>query len=250
MKRKKGAPAESLCSSHMEALRRGIKDGTPVALGYFAVAFSLGIVAREAGLSPLQGFLASLLNNASAGEYAGFTLIAALAPYAEVALMTLIINARYFLMSCALSQKLSPETSLAHRLLIGFDVTDELFGLAIAQPGWLDPFYFYGAMLVAMPGWAAGTGVGIAAGNILPARVVSALSVALYGMFLAIVIPPARRDRVIAVLVLLSFLISFAVARIDFFSGLSEGTRTILITLLLAGGAAALFPRKEEEGDA
>ena len=111
----------------------GMRDGFPIALGYFAVSFSLGIAARGAGFTPMQGFLASLLNNASAGEYAAFTLIAAQASYLEVAIITLIANARYLLMSCALAQKFSPDTPFFHRLIIGYDVTDELFGITIAR---------------------------------------------------------------------------------------------------------------------
>lgn len=117
----------------------GMRDGVPIALGYFAVSFSLGIAARTAGFTPLQGFVASLLNNASAGEYAAFALIASGATYLEVAIITLIANARYLLMSCSLSQKFAPDTPLRHRLLVGYDVTDELFGLAISYDGWLDP---------------------------------------------------------------------------------------------------------------
>ena len=181
----------------------GMRDGFPIALGYFAVAFSLGIAARNAGLTPVQGFLASILNNASAGEYAAFTLIAAGATYWEVAVITLIANARYLLMSCALAQRFSPATPFFHRLLIGYDVTDELFGITIARPGYLNPYYTYGAILLAAPAWAIGTALGIIAGNALPLRVVSALSVALYGMFLAIIIPPARKNRIVAALVVI-----------------------------------------------
>ena len=187
----------------------GMRDGFPIALGYFAVAFSLGIAARNAGLTPVQGFLASILNNASAGEYAAFTLIAAGATYWEVAVITLIANARYLLMSCALAQRFSPATPFFHRLLIGYDVTDELFGITIARPGYLNPYYTYGAILLAAPAWAIGTALGIIAGNALPLRVVSALSVALYGMFLAIIIPPARKNRIVAALVVISFVLSF-----------------------------------------
>ena len=169
----------------------GMRDGFPIALGYFAVSFSLGIAARHAGFTPMQGFLASLLNNASAGEYAAFTLVAAQATYLEVAIITLIANARYLLMSCALAQKFSPGTPFFHRLIIAYDVTDELFGITIARPGILNPYYTYGAILLAAPAWAGGTACGIIAGNALPLRAVSALSVALYGMFLAIIIPPA-----------------------------------------------------------
>ena len=181
-----------------------MRDGVPIALGYFAVSFSLGIAARNAGLTPIQGFFASLFNNASAGEYAAFSLIAAGATYLEVAIITLIANARYLLMSCALAQKFAPGTPFFHRLIIGYDVTDELFGITIARPGYLNPFYTYGAIALAAPAWAMGTALGIIAGNLLPVRVVSALSVALYGMFLAIIIPPARKNRVVAVLVMLS----------------------------------------------
>ena len=149
-----------------QVLVNGIRDGIPIGLGYFAVSFSLGIAARKAGLSPFQGFLASLFNNASAGEYAAFTLIAANAGYLQVAIITLIANARYLLMSCALAQRFSPDTPFFHRFLIGYDVTDELFGITIARPGWLNPYYTYGAILVAAPAWSIGTALGIIAGNL------------------------------------------------------------------------------------
>lgn len=226
-------------------LREGIRDGLPIALGYLVVSFTLGITARTAGLTPFQGFLASFFNNASAGEYAGFTLIAADATYWELALVTLIANARYLLMSCVLSQRFSPDAPLYHRLLVGFDVTDEIFGISVSRSGPLNPYYNYGAMLVALPGWAGGTALGILAGNILPPAVVSALSVALYGMFLAVIIPPAHKDRVVAVLVLLSFAASFAAVHLPGLAELSSGTRTILLTVVISGLAAVLFPKKE-----
>ena len=144
----------------------GMRDGVPIALGYFAVSFSLGIAARGAGFTPMQGFLASLLNNASAGEYAAFTLIAAQASYLEVAIITLIANARYLLMSCALAQRFAPGTPFWHRLVIGYDVTDELFGITIARPGSLNPYYTYGAILLAAPAWAIGTALGNMVGSL------------------------------------------------------------------------------------
>ena len=232
--------------------REGVRDGIPIALGYFAVSFTLGIAARNAGLNAFQGFLASLLNLASAGEYAGFALIAVSAPYWEVAMVTLITNARYLLMSCALSQKLAPGTSLLHRVGVGFGITDEIFAISMARPRYLEPAYAYGAMAIAIPSWASGTALGIIAGNILPLRVVSALSVALYGMFLAIIIPPARKDRVVGALVGLSFAASLALGKLaeGFSLGwLTGGTRVILLTLLLAGGAAVLFPIPEKGGE-
>lgn len=234
-------------NSHNKVLREGFRDGIPIGLGYLAVSFSLGVAARNAGLSAFQGFLVSLLNNASAGEYAGFTVIAANGAYFEIFLMTLIANARYLLMSCALSQKFSPDTPLIHRILVGYDVTDEIFGITIARPGMLDPFYSYGAILIAAPAWAGGTALGVIAGNLLPARAVSALSVALFGMFLAVIIPPARKNRVIALFVLISFAASFAATYLPLISRLSGGTRTIILTVLISAVAAILFPVNEEE---
>lgn len=232
-----------------KVFKEGIKDGIPIGLGYLAVSFSLGVAARSAGLTAFQGFLASLLNNASAGEYAGFTVIAANASYLEMMLMTLIANARYLLMSCALSQKFAPDTPLRHRLLVGYDITDEIFGITIARPGKPDPYYTYGAIFVAVPCWAGGTALGVVAGNLLPLRVVSALSVALFGMFLAVIIPPARKNRIIAVLVLISFTASFAAAKLPHIAQLSSGTRTIILTVAISAIAAVLFPvREEEEG--
>ena len=226
-------------------LRRGVSDGMPIAMGYFAVSFSLGIAARNAGLSAFQAMLASLLNNASAGEFAAFTLIGAGAGYFEVALMTLIANARYLLMSCALSQKFDASAPLWSRFIVGFDVTDEIFGICVSVPGKLNPHYAYGAMLVALPGWAIGTYLGVLMGNALPARLVSALSVALYGMFVAIVIPPARKSRVILGLVAISMGLSALVALAPLFAFVSEGARVILLTVLISAAAAALFPVSE-----
>lgn len=226
----------------------GMRDGVPIGLGYFAVAFSLGIAARNAGLSALQGLVASLLCNASAGEYALFSSIGAGGGYLEIALVTLIANGRYLLMSTALSQRIDPNMPDFHRFLFGGLVTDEFFGINIARPGYLQPSYYYGAITVATPLWAVGTALGIIMGNLLPARVVSALSVALYGMFLAIIIPPARENKVVLGCVVRSFVLSGLFPLVPVLSGISSGNRTILLTLLIAGGAAVLFPVKEEEG--
>ena len=228
---------------------QGVRDGVPIALGYFAVAFSLGIAARNAGLTALQGFVASTLCVASAGEYALFTLIGAGATLVETALLTLITNARYFLMSCALSQRIDPAMPNYHRYIFGAGVTDEIFGISIARPGYLEPAYNYGAMAVSVPAWAVGTALGIVMGNLLPPRVVSALSVALYGMFLAIIIPPVKTDRAIALCVIAGFVCSWLSGAVPPLSSLSAGTRVILLTVVIASAAAMLFPVKED-GDA
>lgn len=224
---------------------KGLRDGIPIMLGYFAVALALGINARGAGMTALQATVASLLNNASAGEYVGFTLIAAGASYIEMFVMEAIANARYLLMSTALSQRLASSVPLVQRLLLGFVVTDEIFGASVSVEGNVRPAYPYGLFTVATVGWAAGTCVGVLLGNVLPVRVVSALSVALFGMFIAIFIPPAKKDKVVAVLVVLSFGLSFLFSRLGPLSSIPEGIRTIILTVALSLGAALLFPRKE-----
>lgn len=228
------------------AFSNGIQDGIPIALGYFAVSFTLGIAAKNAGLTPLQAMFVSFTNNASAGEFAGFTLISAGASYIELAFMILVANARYLLMSCALSQKLAPGTSILHRMLIGYDVTDEIFGICINTPATLNPFYAYGAMAIAIPGWSLGTYLGVLFGNILPTSVVSALSVGLYGMFIAIIIPPARGSKIVALLVVLSMCASLLFSTVPFLSAIPSGTRIILLTVLLSAIFAILFPHRED----
>ena len=235
---------ERLDTSRRSVFMAGVHDGVPIALGYFVVAFTLGILAKTAGLTPWQGFVTSAVNIASAGEYAGFTVIAAQAPYLEIAVLTLVANARYFLMAAALTQRFAPETSLLHRLAVSFGVTDEIFGITVARGGALNPYYNYGAMAISVPAWAAGT-----SGGILPAAVVSALSVALYGMFVWVVLPAAKRNRPIGGMVLASCVLSLAATYAPVTSELSGGTRTILLTLLIAGVGAALFPIDAEQED-
>ena len=222
----------------------GMKSGIPIALGYFAVALTLGITAQSYGITPFQATLCSALLNASAGGYAAFNAIGTAATYIEAMILEAVANGRYLLMSCALSQKLSPETKLGTRCLLGFYVTDELFGLSMSFPGKLEPVYTYGAIAVAAPGWACGTTAGAILGNILPARAVSALSVGLYGMFLAIIIPPARKDKIVTVLVVISFALSWLCEQ--FLPVISSGTRIILLTVVISAAAAILFPRRDE----
>lgn len=228
----------------------GIRDGIPIGLGYFAVAFSLGIVAKNAGLNPVQGFVASALNVASAGEYALFTAIQSKATYFEVAVATLIINARYFLMSCSLSQKFGPETPFFHRFFVGYGVTDEIFGISVSREGHLNPVYNYGAILFAVPMWSIGTSLGIIAGTYLPVRIVSALSVALYGMFIAIIIPPCKKSFVITGAVLCSFALSWFCSVLPVVKNISGGTRTIILTVLIAAVCAVIKPVEDEENRA
>ena len=235
--------------SKKQIFNEGIRDGVPIALGYLAVAFSLGILARKANFTPVQGFINSFLNHASAGEYAVYTVVAAAAGYVEMAVMTLVVNARYLLMSTALSQKFDEKTGMLHRILVGFGVTDELFAITIKRPGYIEPLYNYGAFVIAVLGWSMGTACGIVAGELMPVRLVSAFSVALYGMFLACIMPEGRNHRIVAVLIAISFVLSYIASRLSVFADISSGTKTIILTVVIASVAAIVFPHPEVEDD-
>ncbi len=222
----------------------GLHLGLPIGLGYFAVAFSLGIIAKKAGLTAPIGFLSSFFTRASAGEYGVYTLIAAGASYAELVAMCLVTNLRYTLMSAALSQKLAPSTPWYHRLLMSCCITDEVFGISIAHPGYTPPIFTYSAAFISTLFWAAGCAAGILAGGMLPTSMVAALSVALYGMFLAIIIPPGRQDRHVLYTLVASFVLSGLCAVAPYFSTWSSGTRTVVLTILISSVAAWLKPIK------
>lgn len=233
--------------NHRTAFKQGMTDGIPIALGYMAVSFTFGIMAKDAGLTAFQAVLLSLTNLTSAGQFAGLGIIVASSSYLEMAFTQLVINLRYCLMSCALSQKLDLKAPFFHRFFIAYGNTDEIFGICSCREGKLDPFYCYGAISVASPGWAFGTFLGVLSGNILPARILSALGVALYGMFIAVIIPPAKTDKIIRGIVLASMAVSLVFTIIPVLNHISSGFRIILLTLLIAGTAAVLFPIKSEE---
>ncbi len=225
----------------------GIKDGIPICLGYIAVSFTFGIMAGNAGLSVWESVLISATNLTSAGQFAGLSLIASAASYVEMAVTQLIINLRYCLMSCALSQKFDSKVPFFHRFFVAYGVTDEIFGVSVSKSGKLSPFYSYGAISISAFGWIFGTLLGTVSGNILPARIVSALSVALYGMFIAIIIPPSRDNKVVAGIVIISMLMSLFFTKAPVLCNISSGFRIIILTLLIAGAAAVLFPVTDEE---
>lgn len=233
-------------NNNIEVFKKGMVDGIPIALGYMAVAFSLGIAAKNAGLTPLQGLLTSALNNASAGEYAGFRMIASNVPYLEMAIVILITNARYMLMSFAISQRIPKGTSNLKKAIVGFCLTDELFGISLSQGRYFNPYYIFGAGALSLPVWSIATFLGAVAGEVLPVSIVRALSVSLYGMFLAIIIPEAKKNKIVGVLIAISFLASYLFNVIPFFQSFSEGIRLIVLTLILSTFAAVFFPIKEE----
>lgn len=224
---------------------KGVKDGIPIALGYIAVAFTLGIAAKNAGLTALQSTVMSITNVTSAGEFAGLGLIASGATLLTLAATQLIINLRYCLMSCSLSQRLDPKAPFWHRLLIAFGVTDEIFGVSIRAGEKLSPYYIYGVMSVAIPGWTLGTGLGTLSGSLLPARLLSAMSVALYGMFIAVIIPPCKQKRIFTVLITVSMAASAGFSFLPVLNQIPQGLRIIILTIVISGIAAVLFPVKE-----
>lgn len=225
----------------------GLKDGMPICFGYFAVSFAFGIQAAGIGLSVFEASVLSALNVTSAGQFAALAIIASGASLIELAFTQLIINLRYFLMSCALSQKLSPSLPLGHRLGIAYGMTDEIFAVSQREP--LSPFYSYGLIAVAIPGWVLGTALGAAAGNMLPAVLTNALGIAIYGMFIAIILPPAKENHVVAGVVVLSMVLSALFTYLPVLCNISSGFRIIIITLITAGGAALLFPIPDEPAE-
>lgn len=229
---------------------KGMRDGIPIAMGYLAVAFTLGITARNVGMTGLQAALMSFTMHASAGQYAAITMIAAKAGALEMIFTEIVVNLRYVLMSCSLSQKLDSKMPFLHRLGLAFCMTDEVFGISMASAelnsGKLNPYYTYGAMAVASPGWVVGTFLGVVMGNILPPSISNALNLALYGMFIAIIIPAAKKSRVILGLIIVTMIASGLFSVLPVISTLSSGIRIIILTLLIAGAAAFLFPIKEE----
>ncbi len=232
-----------------ESFRRGVKDGIPIGLGYFAVSFTFGIMAVSAGLSVWQAVLISLTNLTSAGQFAGLDIIVAGGSYIEMVLTELIINLRYSLMSFSLSQKLKKETGTGERMVMAFGITDEIFGISASQPGKISPWYNYGAMCMGIPGWTLGTLFGAISGNILPMMFVSALSVAIYGMFLAIIIPPAKKNAAVLGVVIAAMAISALFSWAPVLNRVSSGFVIIITTVLVAGGAALLCPVREEAED-
>ena len=226
--------------------KRGIQDGIPIGLGYFAVSFTFGMMAVSGGLTAWQAVLISLTNLTSAGQFAGLGIIIAGGSMWEMALTQLVINLRYCLMSFSLSQKLEKNISTGHRLAVAFGVTDEIFGVSASQEGRLSPWYNYGVMSMAIPGWTLGTLVGAVLGNVLPGFLVSALNVAIYGMFLAVIIPPAKKNRSVLGVVIGAMAISTVFAVVPVLNKVSSGFVIIITTLIVAGLAAHFCPIPEE----
>lgn len=227
---------------------KGMKDGIPIGLGYLSVSFGFGILCINLGLSVAAAVGISLSNLTSAGQVAGVGIIVAGGTLIEMALTQLVINLRYSLFAISLSQKLDDSFTTPHRVLASFGITDEIFAVAYAQEGKLKPWYMYGLIIVSALGWVAGTFFGAAVGQILPAALSDALGIMLYGMFVAIVIPPARKERGVLLAAILAALCSVLFTYV--FTAVSGGFAVIISAVVAAAVCALLFPVKEEEADA
>lgn len=234
--------------SNIMFFKKGLKNGIPIFLGYLAVSFTFGIQAKSMGIATWQAALISATNLTSAGQFAALGVIATAASCIEMALTQLVINLRYCLMSSSLSQRFDTKMKQFHRYLISFGVTDEIFGVSSAyEKENIPPAYCYGLIAASWPGWVLGTVLGCVSGDILPASVLSALNVALYGMFIAIIVPPTKNNKVLFGIVVISMLLSFMFAITPILSEISTGFRVIILTIVIASVAAYFFPIKDEE---
>lgn len=227
--------------------KQGLKDGIPIALGYLSVSFGFGILALKDGLSALEAVITSALNITSAGQLAGIGIIAAGGTLAEMALTQFIINLRYALMSLSLSQKMPSDATVGKRLLIAFANTDEVFAVAMARNKELTVKYILGLQLLPVLGWIAGTAAGAVLSDILPKALCSALSVALYGMFVAIVIPAAKKSRPVAFVAAISLCLSCMLYYVPVFKNVSTGIAVIICTVAASTAGALCFPTYEKD---
>ena len=227
--------------------KKGLRDGIPIALGYFSVSIAFGLMAVECGCTYFEALLISVTNLTSAGQFAGIQVMAAAGAYIEMALTQLVINSRYALMAISFSQKVDSRFRGVWRWLLGFAITDEIFAVAIGHEGEVSREYFSGLIILPIIGWSAGTVAGAVLGNIMPAIITSALGVALYGMFIAVVVPKARENRQVFAVVLIAVAISSAIYYIPVFSGISSGFAIIICSVAASAAGAVFFPAKEAE---
>lgn len=232
-------------SEHIRQYKRGFRQGMPIGIGYFPVAFAFGMSAVNSGLAPMWAILISMTNLTSAGQFAGLHVILAQGSYIEMILTTLMINARYFLMSLSLSQKVSKQLTMGQRSLMAFAITDEIFAVSSLQVEKITGWFWFGLMTLPYIGWSGGTIVGAFMSSVLPHSLGDALGIALYGMFIAIIIPPAKHSKAIVATLCLAIVGSCILYYMPLFKGISSGFAVILVTILAAGIMAYVAPIQE-----
>ena len=233
----------------MKQYLKGLRHGVPIAVGYLSVSFAFGIQATSSGLTSIQAILISLFNVTSAGQLAGLQLMVSSAGLIEMMLTQLTINLRYALMSLSLSQKLDKTMTLPHRLLLSFCNTDEVFVVASQQPGKVGRAYLYGLTNGPFLGWVLGTGLGALAGGLLPESVTAALGIAIYGMFVAIILPPFRRSRDVRIVIIISVALSCLISLLPLLSFISTGFRIIICAVIASALGAWLMPLPDEPNE-
>lgn len=233
----------------MNDFKRGLKKGIPIALGYLSVSFTFGVKAVNGGIPAWAAVLISLTNLTSAGQFAGITLMIAGGTYLEIAVTTFVINIRYMLMSLALSQKLVRGTGVLKRCIFGFGITDEVFAVASGEIGKISAEYMYGLISLPIIGWTSGTALGAFASNIMPSALASAMELGLYAMFIAIILPPAKHNRAIAIVIFAAIIAECLLHYIPVLNQISVGFQVIIAAILAAAIGAVLFPINKEEND-
>lgn len=232
------------------AFLRGLHNGVPICLGYLSVSFTFGMMCTEHDLPFWIAVLISMTNLTSAGQFAGTALIISGGSLLETGITTFVINIRYLLMSLSLSQRISPQLSIPKRLVMSFGVTDEIFGVSMQSKGQISAAYFIGLMTAPFWGWALGTLIGATAVSLLPDMVRSALGIAIYGMFLAVIIPPARTERALAWVIVIAAFISCFFYYLPLLQQLSSGWVIIICAVLASGFAAVKWPVKNDGEEA
>lgn len=230
-----------------QEFKEGIRDGLPICLGYLSVSMAFGLTAVKSGIPIWAAVAMSLSNVTSAGQFAGVNLLLAQSSYIELMITTFIINIRYFLMSISVSQKLEDKFGIKERLVTSFGITDEVFAVSTQRQGALTYPYMLGLILTPIAGWTAGTLIGAVATTLLPEILTDAMGIMLYGMFIAIIVPPAKEHKNVLIAVVLAIVASYAFSYLPVLSQISGGWSVIMITMGVSALAAWLFPIKEEE---
>lgn len=232
---------------NIREFKEGIRDGFPICLGYISVSMAFGLTAVKMGIPVWTAVLISLTNLTSAGQFAGTTLLVAQGTYIELAVSTFIINIRYFLMSLSVSQKVDKEFTTTRRLIASFGITDEVFAVSMQRRKELSFPYMAGVILTPVLGWTSGTFIGAVATSLLPEIVTDAMGIALYGMFIAIIVPPAREQKSVLFAVIFAILASYAFTYLPILNNVSSGWSVIIVTVVVSAIAAFLFPVEEKE---
>lgn len=226
---------------------QGVKDGIPICLGYFSVSMAFGLSVVLNGMPVWSAVLTSVSNLTSAGQFAGTNLIIAVAPILEIIMTTIIINMRYFLMALSLSQKVDSKMSILKRMAVSFGITDEIFAVAMSRKGSLSATYMAGLILTPVVGWTLGTFTGAVASSLMPTSLSQAMGIALYGMFIAIIIPDARTNKSVFYTIIMAVAAGYLFAFAPVLKNISSGWVIIIITIAVSAIAATLFPIKIEE---